>query len=189
MVICRCQSGHPANTTLHTILKQSRITPVISVDENINRPECNNDRCDLLLAVTNCAGLREDAPETLVAKRVHWLFVCHRMMRGLWFCGRPTTLTSPAFGQGLVFFSVWLLQKKIGSARSVMLPRVRLAIIWLRAWNVVHSNVILSKHCPTSSHTSQHRMLALRCRLRYARIAVAATSNWAPWVVGLARNR
>ena len=89
MSVCKCQSGHQADATLHTIFKLTKIIPavpmmVLSVDESIKEAESENalliDRCGMVSALTNRARLREDALfrrhaelETIDAMRRHWL--------------------------------------------------------------------------------------------------------------------
>ena len=77
-------------------------------------------------------------------------------------------------------FSVCVQGKsRRSSSRSAMLARVRLAMIWLERWKLMHTNVMLSKHSPTSK-ASQQRMRVAECLLRFALIAVAASTSLAP---------
>ena len=70
----------------------------------------------------------------------------------------------------------------ISASRSARFSRVRLAIIWLSPQKSAHSKEIGSKHVPTGSHASQHRMSVPRCN------AVEAVNNWAPRLSGVLRE-
>ena len=86
----------------------------------------------------------------------------------------------------LLSFSVHVQGRlHISASRSVRLSRVRLAKIWLNPRKSVHSKKIGSKHLPTSSHASQHRMSVPRCLFQKARHAVEAVNNLAPRLSGI----
>ena len=62
----------------------------------------------------------------------------------------------------------------IAASRSARLSRVRLPMICLSPWKSTHSKEFGSKHFPTGSHASQHRMSVPRCLFLYACNAVEA---------------
>ena len=92
------------------------------------------------------------------------------------FLGTPGTLSNSALS-----FSDCVQGKFLISAcRSARLSRVRSAIIWLNPWKSMHSKEIGSKHFPTDSHPSQHRMSVPRCLFLQARHALEAVNSFVP---------